>query len=449
MGKGKSITLLTIISVLMAFILVMTFLEFPIGASKKYNSALGAIELDYDIEGGVAYTLEIAPDNEEEVEDVNEVIETLKERLEALGHSAYSIKAVKSTEEGVEDYDIRIELKATDDVASDMQVAAAFGEVKFYGGASENPTTQILEDIKVVSDSQYLGMESENSHVMSIVFTDEGKEALVAAIEAEESYYLKITCGETEDGEENVLFNSSISASYFDGNTLAISNISTEDDAVRMALQMRNGGLKYKYNGWDESVKITSPYGEDVALKCAASIICLVVIIIALFCIFYRGLGLIASLATILFILFETWLLLGVPGIVVNMGGIAGIIVATVLSASCMVILMQRVKDEYANSEKTAKAAINKGFKHALVPTIGAHVIPGALALLVLAFTKGVVKCFAITFGIGVGVSLICTLVFTRMFTALILPLVKDKEKFLKFKRNIEAAEQPITEAEV
>lgn len=452
MGKGKSITLLTIVSVIMAFILVMTFLKFPIGVSKQYNSALGAIELDYDIEGGVAYTLSIAPDNEEEldgIEDVNEVVETIKGRLEALGHIAYAVKAVKSTEVGVEDYDIRIELKETDDVASDMKVVAAFGEVKFYGGASENPTTQILEDIKVVADSQYLGMQEENNHVMSIEFTDEGKENLVTAIEAEDSYYLKITCGETEDGEENVLFNSSISASYFQGNMLAISNISTADEATRMALQMRNGGLKYKYNGWDEGVKITSPYGIDVAIKCVAAIMTLVIIVIALFIILYRGLGLIASLASILFILFETWLLIGVPGIVVNMGGIVGIIGATILSSACMVILLQRVKDEFANSEKTAKAAINKGFKQALVPTISAHVLTGVLALLVMAFTNGVVKGFAITFGIGVGVSLICTLVFTRMFVALILPLVKDKEKFLKFKREAKVASETEIKAEV
>jgi hypothetical protein len=54
MGKGKSITLLTIISVLMAFILVMSFARFPVGEVKNYNSLLGAIELDDDLEGGEA-----------------------------------------------------------------------------------------------------------------------------------------------------------------------------------------------------------------------------------------------------------------------------------------------------------------------------------------------------------------------------------------------------------
>jgi preprotein translocase subunit SecD len=62
-------------------------------------------------------------------------------------------------------------------------------------------------------------------------------------------------------------------------------------------------------------------------------------------------------------------------------------------------------------------------------------VVAGAVALLLLSFATGTIKSFAVTFGIGVGVSLIATLVFTRMFTSLILPLVKNKEKFLRFKR--------------
>ena len=84
MSKGKSITLLSIISVLVAFVLVMTFIRFPIGIN-NYNSVLGAIELDYDIEGGTAYTLKLAKDNVEDVEDVDKVVKTLDYRLRELG----------------------------------------------------------------------------------------------------------------------------------------------------------------------------------------------------------------------------------------------------------------------------------------------------------------------------------------------------------------------------
>ena len=77
MKKTKSTILLSIISVIMAVALVFTFLRFTYdGGIKKYNSAIGAIELDYDIEGGIAYTLELRDDNYDEVgeEEIAELL---------------------------------------------------------------------------------------------------------------------------------------------------------------------------------------------------------------------------------------------------------------------------------------------------------------------------------------------------------------------------------------
>jgi preprotein translocase subunit SecD len=57
------------------------------------------------------------------------------------------------------------------------------------------------------------------------------------------------------------------------------------------------------------------------------------------------------------------------------------------------------------------------------------------IVLTLFIFAKGFVKAFAITCGIGIVVSLLSCLVFTRMFNSLVLPLVKDKEKFLGFEK--------------
>ena len=145
--------------------------------------------------------------------------------------------------------------------------------------------------------------------------------------------------------------------------------------------------------------------------------------------------GVITALASLLFILAEGWLLIGVPGIVLNLGGVVGVMSAIVLNAIGMVILAKRVKEEFVNSEKTAKAALSKAFKESFIPTINVNVIALIFALLLFAFTNGVIKGFAITFGIGAIVATISTLVFTRMYNALIMPLAKDKEKFIGFKR--------------
>ena len=93
MKKGKSISLLSIIGLLMAFLIVFTFVPFSFGVI-NFNSVLGAIELDYDLAGGYAYTLSLAEDNVEQIDDVEEVVDTIEYRLEQLGHLTYSVKAL-------------------------------------------------------------------------------------------------------------------------------------------------------------------------------------------------------------------------------------------------------------------------------------------------------------------------------------------------------------------
>ena len=194
MKKGKAIALLTVISLIMAFVTVMTFARFPMG-TKNYNSVLGAIQTDYDISGGTAYTLTAAKDNVKVVNDdnVDEVINVLKFRMNSLGYQSYSIKAIKIAD----DYDIRIEAKGekndygeedNSQLASDVAVVAAYGEIAFYGGTEANPSGEdkrILKDVKVISDAKYLGSYTsgdKTAYQVSIVFTDEGYKGLVDLI---------------------------------------------------------------------------------------------------------------------------------------------------------------------------------------------------------------------------------------------------------------------------
>lgn len=436
MSKEKSITLLTIIGILLAVVMALTVVRFPLGEVKYYDPALTAIELDYDMEGGYAYTLKLSEDNEEDVEDIEQVIDTLEYRLTALGYSTYSVKAIKSTDKDVLDYDIRIEAKNTESLSSDIAVVMAYGEVAFFGGTSANPTTQILEDEVVVKGAKYEGAQSDGNTVYyqaSITFTEKAYSYLVdemrAASDAGNSYYLEIKLGDT------VLLSgsSAISESYFNNRALFITS-SSEASAKQMALQVSSGGLKYMYE-IDSQGAITSPYGENVANVSLIAVSALLVIILAALVIMYKGFGWVSALSTLMFILAEIWMLVAIPGIVLSLGGVIGIALAIILCAYSMIITASRIKEEYSHSEKTAKAAINKGFKSSLIPVIAVNLIAGIFALAMFIFTSGTLKCFAITLGIGAVISAIAALVFTRMFTTLILAIVKDKEKFLNAKK--------------
>ena len=437
MSKRKSITLLSIISAVVAFVLVMTFVRFPIGI-KDYNSVIGAIDLDYDLQGGTAYTLTLSKDNEEKVEDINKVVDTFEYRLSELGYTLYSVKAVKSTNVNVKDYDIRIETKTTDSLADDIKVVAAYGEVTFYGGTSENPTTEILKDVTAIEDAQKLGSvvdaDSNTFYQVAITFTQEGYDALMEEIDVAgsgSSYYFLMKLGDNE----LPLNKATISADDFVDRTLNV-YLPTEALARQYALQIRTGGLAYMFDMDNlEPVSISSPYGSNVATKVLIAIIVLVVLIMVALIVLYRGLGIIGALSMLLFILGETWMLLAVPGIVLSMGSVIGIMVATIFTALGCVYVLEKIKTEYANSEKTVMAAIKKGFKDTLMAVIGAGVTAGFFALMLILFASGLAKCFAVTFGIGVVIGVITVLLFARMYTALILPLVEKKEKFLNLKR--------------
>ncbi len=438
MKKGKAITLLSIISVLMAALLVMTFVRFSYGIY-DYNSILGAVDLDYDIEGGTAYTLTLADDNEEDEIDIDEVMHTLSDRLNALGYKSYKITALNSTEEGIDDYSIRIETKTTDSLASDIAAVTAYGEIKFFGGTSSDPTEEIMNEEPAIRDSQYLGsyVDGETTiYQVSVVFTDYGYNTLVDAIESASSseddessssgYYLKITLG------DNTILNAQITTASIVDKTVYIQTQS-ESNARQTALQIRTGGLAYKYDLSDPEA-ITPLFGTNTAAYLFISVAVFAVLAMLVFILLFKGYGIIAALSFILFFLIEIAMLVAVPGIVLSVPGVIGIIFAAVICIDGLAMTISRIREEFAGG-KTVKAAVKAGDRRAFRPILNVHVISGVVAILLFAFTGGALQCFAITFGIGVVVSFIADAVFTRMFLSLILPLTKNPERFFTLKR--------------
>ncbi len=435
-GKAKPITLLSILCVIMTFLLVMTFLRFPIGV-KNYNSVVGAIDLDYDIAGGTAFTLTISDENLEEVEDVENVLDVLRYRMRALGYDVFNVKAIKSVEEGVEDYEIRIECKTTSTLSTDISVVTAFGEVVVTGGTSESGNPEILTDIEVVESAEYLGPQTDGettTYIVGITFTEEAYDEIIAlmdeasASDSSTGFYMGIKLGETTLLNEGL-----VSKNYFTDRVLTVT-ASTESAAKQMALQVGSGGLAYQYDV-SEGVSISSPYGENVATKCLIAIIAILVVAFIYFVIAYKGFGLVMSLSLLAFALLEALMLIAVPGITLSMGGVIGIGLSIVLTAVALVFIVNNVKTEFANTEKTVKAAIKKGFNVMTLPTVGMFVASAIVSGLLFIFTVGALNCFAITLGIGSIIGIISALVFSRMFTSLILPIANYSEKFLGVKR--------------
>ena len=440
MKKWKATVLLTIVLVITAILTVLSFARFPVG-TKDFNGFLGAIETDYDLSGGTAYTLTLDKDNLKDVENVDEVIDTLKVRLNLLGYENYSVKAIKDVDDAVKDYDIRIETRGrvneygaidTSTLNSDIAVAAAYGELKFFGGTSASPTDEILTDGDAVSDASYGGTGSDGSttyYIINIKFSDYGYNE-IKKLMGTGTYYLRIDVGETSlTGTEGL----SIAASSFTKD-YQLTTTAGESMARRFALQIKSGGLAYKYNVGD-GVDVSSPLGKNTDVKCVIAIAVLIAAIIVAMFVIDKKYGLISCLSMILFTDCYLFLLIAIPGIRVSLGGVIGFILATILAADGLYITSKRIKEEFTRG-KTVKSAVKTGFTRALTPILGESAIAIVGALILFALVGGAVKNFALIFAVGAAVSAISTLLFARMFTSLILPLADYKESFFGLKRD-------------
>lgn len=442
MKKGKSITLLTIICVIMAILIAMVFVSFQFGV-KDYNSVLGSIETDYDISGGTVYELKLADDNTKAVENVDDVIKTLKSRLNSLGYENNSVKAVRPASEDNADYSIRIEVKGSNNeygsldyatLDADVRTASLYGELEFFGGASANPTDKILEGEKVISSAtnQTFRNGDELQYVVTINFTDKAYDYISKKME-DGSYYFKVTLG----GEVLSPFDgaSALTSSSF-GKSLYLTS-PTEAGAKQVALQISSGGLAYKYDAPVRVGESTSILGEKSEIICLASVLAVFVLIVIFLMIKYKGFGIASALNMLLFLIIETYMLVAVPGVKLSLGGVVGIIMALVLAMDGCILTSKRISEEF-ESGKTVKAAFKNGFNRAIYPVLNTVIVAGITALALFFIAQAEIKGFAITFGIGCVIALLTGLVFEKMFAYLLLGSVSKKEAFFNLKREAE-----------
>lgn len=434
MNKKKSIALLVVISVVLVVLAVLTFAQFrlPWNDTKIYSSFLGAIELDSDLEEGVAYELTLKEDISVEDTDIepDEVVLTLERRLEALGYRGAQVTAYRADE--TENWSFRVEMRSSGTAADDIAVAARYGELEFTDG---NGT--YLFGSEMVAGARYISqtVQATTSYYVELRFTNEGIAALREAIAAgstdsegnSTSFTLTITLGDTQ------LFSSTLTEEYLSGNSLLIT-ASDETTAQQLALQIDSGGLAYEYEVSDP-MTVSPALGENAAAlvfwACLAAFIVIVILAVSV----YGGAGLISSVSAFLFVMLEIVMLIVVPGITLNMAGVVGILAALVLTADSMAIIMHRMREEFKNG-KTVKAAVKAAYRRSMLTITEIDAVLAVFSLVMFFLCGGYANCFAITFGIGVVISALVTMFFSQLLTYMALPLFKDKsEKFLKLRR--------------
>lgn len=445
MSKKKSAVLFAIFAVVVAVLAFFTFASFAIPNSvKDYNSVLKSIDLGIDLEGGVYVVLkpELAVSDEEYeqmtpeqkaqadadrakiAENIDEARAVLRRRLDSKGYT----EAIITLQEGNQ---IRVEIPAIDNPEEVFEVIGKTAKLVFC--AEESDPTKEEDQLLTGSDvkNAYATYDENGEAVVALEFTTAGAKKFSEATKALTGKSLSIYLG--EDLISNPKVNEQIS-----GGKATITGLGDYDAAKDVAMLINSGSLDIEFEMLEPRV-ISSYLGEDILNKSLLAGIIGVALVLVFMGVIYRGFGIVADMALLVYVLVYLWLLALIPGVQLTLAGIAGVVLSIGMAVDANVVIFERIKDEYANG-KTVPASVRSGYKRALSAIIDSNITTLIAAIVLWILGTGSVKGFAITLFIGIILSLFTALLVTRLFTAMVIPFTKN-EKFYGLKREVDGNE--------
>jgi SecD/SecF fusion protein len=136
-------------------------------------------------------------------------------------------------------------------------------------------------------------------------------------------------------------------------------------------------------------------------------------IVVALFLIiFYRVLGVIATIALGIYALYFYALVKFIP-ITMTLPGIAGLILTLGVAADANIVVFERVKEEIRAGRGVATAIVT-GYRKGLTAIIDANIVTFLVAFILFTLATAGVRGFAFTLGLGVIVSLFTAVLATQ-----------------------------------
>jgi preprotein translocase subunit SecD len=189
----------------------------------------------------------------------------------------------------------------------------------------------------------------------------------------------------------------------------------TIDEVKTLALVLQTGALPVKLDMSD--VQTVGPTLGLDSLRAGLTALVIGFILVIIYLLFYyRGLGVIATLALLAFatILFGIAALFGTYGNTIGLywnmtlPGLAGIILSIGVAADSSIVIFERIKEEVAEG-KTYRIAMEQGFKHGFLTMVDANFVTFITALILYLLAIGPVRGFAFTLMLGVAIDLFVT----------------------------------------
>ncbi|KTF12028.1 protein translocase subunit SecD [Pseudoalteromonas carrageenovora] len=357
-------------------------------------------------------------------EIMSQTLTTLRSRIEELG-----ITEAVTQRQGKQR--IRIELPGVQDPTEAKRIIGATASLGFYqlkeiGGKTFNIQsggTINLDPVPIFTgdhiNNANIGRDDWGKPLVQLSLDGQGGDAMSAFSKANigkpmatvYSEYSQNASGETVKKSE--VINVANIAQHL-SSRFSITNMKSQQAAADLALLLRAGSLTAPVTIVHEQTIGPSLGSENISNGLAALMLGMG-ITLAFMALWYRRLGLIANVALLLNLTSLVGLMSLLPGVVLTLPGIAGLVLTIGMAVDTNVIIFERIKEERRKG-RTPYQAIQEGYKQAANTIFDANITTMITALILYGIGYGPVKGFAITLALG-----LITSVFTGVYVSKVL----------------------------
>ena len=393
------------------------------------------LKMGLDIKGGLQMNLEVDRDKlqgktEKEISDAaDRALEILRNRVDGLGISEPVLQR-----EGA--YGIVIQLPGLTEVKRAKDIILSTAQLEFRMVSTSYHLSDYLDkdgkvDVsKIPSEVTYFpGKEKADYLCEKVLLTGEalsdayvdsnsyGQPQIAFSLNVDGGKRFGIITGDNIGRNLAIILDGKVYSaptiqSRIPGGHGVITGSFSDEEARDLALVLRAGALP-------APLKVTSQFvvgptlGADSVRKGTTAAAYGLLLVLLFMAIYYRVSGLIANMGLIVNMI----LLMGILAylkVTITLPGIAGIILTLGLSVDSNVLIFERIREELKIG-KTVRAAIEAGYRRALVAIIDTHVTTLISAAVLFQFGTGPIKGFAVNLSLGVALSLFTAVVITKM----------------------------------
>ncbi len=374
-----------------------------------------------DLEGGTSVTLR-ADMKDIAVDQRNDALDSAKDVIEKRINLYGVSEPVIQTSQVNKDYRIIVEIPGVTDVNQAISLIGKTAQLTFWeegasGSAQPNVVPPLGVDQVLGANARQTDLSGKDLKKAAVTFNPNTGEPQVQLTFTNEGTrkFGEITKRNVGKIVGIVLDNRLIQAPRVNEPILAgtaeITGAFTIEQAKALQIQLNAGALPISLSILEQRT-IGATLGDEAVIKSLiAGAIGFGVIVIFMISL-YGELGVVASLALIIYTLITLAIFRLVP-VTLTLAGIAGFILSIGIAVDANILIFERIREEMRKG-KSEHASLDLGFLRAWASIRDSNIASLITSLVLMIFGTGIVRGFALTLAIGVLVSLFSAVVVTR-----------------------------------